>query len=259
MKKLVVANWKMNPATVAGAHDIVAAVSRQVAAMGSDAQQLDIVFCPPFVFLEDVAAMVGHDELADFSRLGAQDIAARDDGAQTGEVSGPQLAKLGVKFVIIGHSERRYKLGETDETVNTKLKSALRNGLIPIVCVGERTRDGDWQDGLTVQVAATLKGLTPGQVSQCIIAYEPVWAISTNPDAKPDTPAGAVLSLGLIREALADHFDVAQNTFLYGGSVTPENAQGFLERAEIGGVLVGGASVRPDDFFRILSVAAHIT
>jgi triosephosphate isomerase len=258
MKKLIVANWKMNPRTSAEAGDIVAKIDEHVRGMESGTQRLDIVFCPPFVFLEDVAAMLSEGVLADVARLGAQDIAARDDLAQTGEVSGPQLAKLGVRYVIAGHSDRRYKLGETDEMVNTKVRAALRNALVPIVCVGERTREGDWKDALAVQVAATLQGLTPGQVSQCVIAYEPVWAISTNPDAKPDTPAGAVVSMGLIREALADHFDVSHHAFLYGGSVTPANAQDFLERPEIGGILVGGASVRAEDFCAILSVAARI-
>ncbi len=257
MKKLVVANWKMNPRTLAEAQDIVAKIDEHVRGLGSGAQQLDVVVCPPFVFLEDVSSILGEGMLSGVAMLGAQDIAARDDAAQTGEVSGPQLAKLGVRYVIVGHSDRRYKLGESDEMVNAKLQAALRNGLVPIVCVGERSRDGAWQDALKAQVAATLRGLTPGQVSQCLIAYEPVWAISTSPDARPDTPAGAVLSMELIREALADHFDVAQHAFLYGGSVTPTNAQDFLERSEIGGVLVGGASVRPEDFCTILSITSR--
>ncbi len=258
MKKLIIANWKTAPSTLAEAQDIIAKVDEHIRGLGEGAQQLDLVFCPPFVFLEDVAAMLGEGVLADVARLGAQDIAARDDAAQTGEVSGPQLAKLGVRYVIVGHSDRRYKLNEDDEMVNEKLRAALRNGLVPIVCVGERTREGDWQDALKAQVVATLRGLTPGQISQCIIAYEPVWAISTNPDATPDTPAGAVRSMGLIREALADHFDVSHHAFLYGGSVTPANAADFLQRSEISGVLVGGASVRAEDFARILTIASEI-
>jgi triosephosphate isomerase len=103
-----------------------------------------------------------------------------------------------------------------------------------------------------------LKGLTEGQLSQCLIAYEPVWAISTNPDAKPDTPASAVQSMNFIRETIADQFNVSHPTFLYGGSVTPDNAQSFLERAEVSGVLIGGASVRADDFCRILSIASSL-
>jgi triosephosphate isomerase len=259
MKKFVVANWKMNPQTPAQAQDIVAKIDEHLRGLDAAAQNMDVVFCPPFVFIEEVAAMLGEGILADVARLGAQDIAATDDAAQTGEVSGPQLAKLGVRYVIVGHSERRYKLGESDETVNTKLKAALRNGLVPIVCVGERTRTGAWQDELAAQVVATLQGVTAGQIGQCIIAYEPVWAISTNPDAKPDTPASAVLSMGLIRDVLADHFNVAHNVFLYGGSVTPDNAGSFLERPEISGVLVGGASVRAEQFCTILSVASRIS
>jgi triosephosphate isomerase len=222
-----------------------------------DREMFSVVMCPPFVFLEDVARRLGDGVLAEAAVLGAQDIAARDDAAQTGEVSGPQLAQLGARYVIVGHSERRYKLGETDEMVNEKLKAALRNGLVPLVCIGERKRTGAWQDELALQIAETFRGLTPGQVGQCVIAYEPVWAISTNPDAQADTPASAVLSMNLIREALADQFNVSHHAFLYGGSVTPDNAEAFLSRHEISGVLIGGASVRADDFCAILSIAAQ--
>ncbi len=273
MKKLIVANWKMNPATLAEAQDIVAKIDEHVRGLGAGAQNLDVVFCPPFVFLEDVATMLGEGMLADVARLGAQDIAALDDSAQTGstslttsgEVSGPQLAKLVVRYVIVGHSDRRYKLGESDEIVNAKLQAALRNGLVPIVCVGERTRstgsgqacEGQWQDALKAQVVATLHGLTPGQVSQCIIAYEPVWAISTNPDAKPDTPSSAVESIVLIQQTLSSKLKAQSSKFLYGGSVTPANADDFLQRPEISGELVGGAYVRAEDFCAILSVATR--
>lgn len=261
-KKLIVANWKTLPKTLAEAQDIVAKIDEHIRGLGTATQKLDIIFCPPFVFLEDVAALLAEGVLADVARLGAQDIAARDDAAQAREVSGPQLAKLGVRYVIIGHSERRWKLGESEETINEKLKTTLRNGLIPIVCVGERIREGDWQDALKAQVVATLRGLTPGQVSQCIIAYEPVWAISTNPDAKPDTPSSAVESIQIIHASIFDNWKLEiENSpkALYGGSVTPANADDFLQRPEISGVLVGGASVRAEDFCAILSVAIHHT
>ncbi|MCC6405210.1 MAG: triose-phosphate isomerase [Candidatus Yanofskybacteria bacterium] len=253
MKKLVVANWKMLPASLAEAREILERIDGCL----RDGVDADLVVCPPFVFVEEVAQMLAEGALAEGASLGAQDIADRDEGALTGEVSGPQLVKLGVRFVLIGHSERRWKLGESDDVVNAKLRAALRAGLVPIVCLGERTRDGAWQEELAAQTAATFRGLTAGQVGQCLIAYEPVWAISTNPDAKPDTPAGAVQSMSHIRQTLADHFDVSHTTFLYGGSVTPANAKEFLERPEISGVLVGGASVHPEEFCRILMVATR--
>ena len=256
MKKLIIANWKMLPETLGQAEEILARTEECLRDLDRDA--FDVVFCPPFVFIEEVAKLLGEGALAETASLGAQDIATQDTGALTGEISGHQLTRLGVRYVIIGHSERRWKLGESDTTVNTKLAAALRSGLTPVVCLGERSRDGQWQQELAAQTAATLVGLTAGQVSKCLFAYEPVWAISTNPGAKPDTPASAVQSMALIRETIADRFDVSHPTFLYGGSVTPDNATAFLERSEVSGVLVGGASVRADDFCRILSVAAAL-
>jgi triosephosphate isomerase (TIM) len=256
MKKLIVANWKMLPETLGQAEELLEHTEERLHDLNHEA--FGLVVCPPFIFIEEVAKMIQEGAFADTTVLGAQDIATADTGAYTGEVSGTQLVRLGVRYVIIGHSERRWKLGESDEVTNTKLKVALRAGLTPIVCLGERTREGTWSDELTAQTSATLAGLTAGQVAQCIIAYEPVWAISTNPGAKSDTPASAVQSMGLIRETIADMFDVSHPTFLYGGSITPENASSFLERSEVSGVLVGGASVRADDFCRILSVAASI-
>jgi triosephosphate isomerase len=190
------------------------------------------------------------------AQIGAQDVALGEVSSQTGEISAGQLAKLGVRYVIVGHSDRRWKLGEDDATINSKIKTVLAEGLVPVVCLGERTRDGDWQGELSTQTLATFGGLTAAQVSACLIAYEPVWAISTTPGAKPDTPASAVRSMSVIRDVLADNFNVTTNTFLYGGSVSPDNAREFLERQEIKGILVGAASLRPDDFAKILSIAS---
>ncbi len=243
MKKLIIANWKMLPETPGQAEEILSRTND--ALLQLDETTFDMVICPPPVYRELVARLLGEGNLPEVAHMGAQDME-------------PDLAAAGVRYVIIGHSDRRWKAGDSDEVTNTKLKDALRDGLVPVVCLGERTREEGWQDGLIAQIGSTFAGMTPGQVSQCIIAYEPVWAISTNPGAKPDTPASAVQSMSLIREALADHFDVSAPTFLYGGSVTPANASEFLSRAEVSGVLVGGASVRPDDFCRILTIAAHL-
>jgi triosephosphate isomerase len=255
MKKLIVANWKMLPETLGQAEELLARTDEHVQALS--AEQFSLVVCPPFVFIEEVAQLLGSGSLVAHASLGAQDIAITESGALTGEVSGPQLARLGVRYVIIGHSERRWKLGESDEVTNMKLKAALRSGLIPIVCLGERVRSGDWHKELAEQTVATLTGLSEDEVSRCIVAYEPVWAISTNAGATPDTPASAVGSMNCIRETIADHFNVSKTTFLYGGSVTPHNVAQFLERPEVSGVLVGGASVRSDDFTAILTIAAQ--
>jgi len=257
MKKIVIANWKMNPASAAEAAELVARADDTIRGLPDDAAaRVDVVLCPPFVFLEDVAGLLRRGSSAGAVVLGAQDIALSDAGAQTGEVGGAQLESLGVRYVIIGHSERRWKLGEDDATVNAKLRTALTHGLTPVVCIGERTRNVGWQDALDAQVDATFRGLRSADVARCLIAYEPVWAISTNPGAAPDTPASAVGAMGLIRERIASAWE-ASVACLYGGSVTAGNAEEFLTRQEIAGVLVGGASVRPE-FADIMRTAASI-
>ncbi len=255
-KKLIVANWKMQPQSLAEAEGIVEAVDGYFSQTGEHSTTA-VVFCPPFVFLEEVAKLLGQSHLEHQAFLGAQDIAVSDDVAQTGEVSGPQLAKLGVRYVIVGHSERRWKLGESDEVVNEKLRDALRNELVPIVCVGERERGaGDrWRDELATQVRATFAGLSADDVGRCLVAYEPVWAISTTPGARPDTPDAAAASIQVIRDVLSRDFGVADAQALYGGSITDVNALEFLSNPAFAGVLVGGASVRKDEFVRILGAA----
>ncbi len=244
MKKLIVANWKMNPSSLGEARSIVEGMDECVRGLGEARERLDIVVCPPFNFAEEVANMLSMGELSSVAQLGAQDIAE-------------QLEKLGVRYVIAGHSDRRYKMGESDDVVNEKIRTILSRGMVPIVCVGEQTREGAWQDSLRAQVEATFRGMTGGQVAQCLIAYEPVWAISTTPGATPDSPASAVQSMALIRDVISDRFDASQATFLYGGSITSENIAEFLGRSEISGVLVGGASVRVDEFCSILSIVAR--
>jgi len=256
MKKLIIANWKMNPATPAEAAELVARTEERLQELGQTGDRLDVALCPPFVFLEDVAGLLRQGSTAGAVALGAQDIALSDAGAQTGEVGGAQLEALGVRYVIIGHSERRWKLGEDDATVNAKLRIVLAHGMVPVVCIGERTRDAGWQAALAAQVDATFRGLQAAQVARCLIAYEPVWAISTNPGATPDTPASAVAAMGLVRERIASAWE-ASVACLYGGSVTATNAADFLSRPEIAGVLVGGASVRPE-FADILRIAATL-
>lgn len=262
MKKLIIANWKMLPTSLAEAQEIVSAANEYFESAGEQIQT-GVVFCPPFVFIEEIGKMLSRSHLAHQAELGAQDIFWDDTGADTGEISGPQLAKLGVRYVIIGHSERRWKLGETDEIVNKKLKAALRNEMIPIVCIGERTRstssgqarDGNWKEKIAEQVHATFMGLSSDDIGKCIIAYEPVWAISTNPDSRPDTPDSAVESIKLIQRALSEKYKVKGEKFLYGGSITEHNAKDFLECPEFSGILVGGASVRKDEFVKILTDA----
>ncbi|MDP3696717.1 MAG: triose-phosphate isomerase [Candidatus Taylorbacteria bacterium] len=284
MKKLIIANWKNHPDTLAEAEDILDFTNNYLEAIEVKPHLNSLVFCPPFVFIEEVAKMLQMSHFKHDAFLGAQDIAAEDKTALTGlvegyrgsekvpvrspeslskpeiavEVSGPMLNKLGARYVIIGHSERRWKLGESDEVVNKKLKSALRNELIPIVCIGERVRDNNFKKFLEEQVKMTFEGLTADEVGKCIIAYEPVWAISTNLGARPDTPSSALESISHIRKILNTKYKIQDTLFLYGGSVNSKNAGDFLKEKEIDGVLIGGASVIKKEFVKILEIASRI-
>ena len=234
MKKIIVANWKMSPNTLAEAEELFRASS-------------GAIVCPPFVYIEELSKVKSE------AILGAQDIAFSDEPGQTGEVSGEMLRQLGVKYVIIGHSERRWKLGESDETVNRKLKLALAHELIPIVCIGEKSRDTGFEGFLQNQVKSTFAGLSADQVEKCLIAYEPVWAISTTPGARPDTPESALESVNIIKDVLVENLP-----FLYGGSVTSKNADDFLKQEWLNGVLVGGASLDKEEFSKILEIAPNV-
>lgn len=256
-KKLIVANWKNHPDTIIESEGILEFVNDYLETL-SDTKEFSLVFCPPFVFIEDMAKILGTSHLEHDAVLGAQDIAVDDKAALTGEVSGMMLAKLGVRYVIIGHSERRWKLGESDEVVNKKLKVALRDELIPIVCIGERSREGDFRKFLENQIASTFVGLNSDEVGKCIIAYEPVWAISTNPGARPDSPKSALESISIIKSFLATSYKLqAIPLFLYGGSVNSGNVKDFLKEKEIDGVLIGGASVNKEEFVRILKIVSN--
>ena len=211
------------------------------------------IVCPPFVYLEELSRLrkvAGQAKIKSVPELGAQDI-----------ISGEILRQFGVKYVIIGHSDRRWKLGEPGEIVNKKLKLALSNELMPIVCVGEKSRDGDFESFLENQVLATFAGLASGQIEKCLIAYEPVWAISTTPGARPDTPESALESIKIIKDTLIGNWKLEIGNSpkaLYGGSVTSANVRDFLVKNEISGVLVGGASLDKEEFKKIIEIASNV-
>lgn len=254
MKKYIVANWKMAPQTLAEAEDILDYIDEHLKSE-SENKERSLIICPPFVFLEDVSKMLRTSRLAQQAELGAQDIALTDSGAWTGEVSGPMLKRLGVKYVIVGHSERRWKMSESDETVNKKLKTILVNELTPIVCVGEKEKNSESQEFLKQQIENTFTGLSADEMGKCFIAYEPVWAISSNPEAHPDTPESALKSIKIIQEVLTVNCKLETRnlpSFLYGGSVTAKNVKDFLSVDQISGVLVGGASIEKEEFVQIL-------
>ncbi len=228
------------------ARALIAALRPLVA--GSSAE---VVVCIPFVCLPDVIKTVEGSNI----KVAAQNMHWEEKGAFTGEVSGRMLSELGVDYVIIGHSERRQYFAETDETVNKKVHAAFKYGLKPIVCIGEtlvQREQGVTADLVRYQLKIALLGLTVEQVKDVVIAYEPVWAIGTGRTA---TNEQANEVCAIIRETIGELYgkDVAELVRIqYGGSVTPENAAGLFSMPDIDGGLVGGASLKPDSFEKIV-------
>ncbi len=248
MKKLVIGNWKMNPPTFAQADKLVRA-----AAGSKNLGKVKVVLCPPFVWLTDLS----HKPAAGLE-FGAQDVFWEAQGAFTGEISPKMLKNSGVKYVIIGHSERR-QLGETDGMVNRKVKAALAAGLKVILCVGEsaeiRSKGmGAAKRAIAAQLKAGLAGVR-AEGGKLAVAYEPVWAIGTG---NPDDPAAAEEMAGFIRSILNSKFQIPNSKFpvLYGGSVTSGNTERFLSCKDIDGALVGGASLSAPEFKKIVALAA---
>jgi triosephosphate isomerase (TIM) len=244
---ILAANWKMNK-TIEETERFLAEFLPGVPDSGPD-----VVICPPFPSLK---AAVEHCAQTR-ARVAAQNMHESPDGAFTGEVSAPMLVELGVDGVILGHSERREHFGESDEALARKVPAALRAGLEPILCVGENEsqRDSDETEGiLTRQIEADLADVADDQLSEVVIAYEPIWAIGTGRTATPDQAQEAI---ALIRARIEARSAEAASAIriLYGGSVTPDNAAELLSEADVDGALVGGASLDPGDFAAIVSAA----
>lgn len=248
-KPLMAGNWKMNLNHL----EAIAHVQKLAFALtDADYERVEVVVLPPFTDLRGVQTLVDADKLR--IGYGAQDLSVHDSGAYTGEISGAMLAKLGCRYVLAGHSERRQYHGEDDETVNGKVKAALRHSITPIVCVGEGLpvrREGRHIAFTLDQVDGALKGLTADEAKKIVIAYEPVWAIGTGEVA---TPEDAQEVCGAIRERLAELYDdeVARTVrILYGGSVKANNIAGIIAQPDVDGALVGGASLDPVEFVKI--------
>lgn len=248
---IIAGNWKMNK-TVARAVALVKEMTPRLAAIPG----VEKVVCPPFMALSAAKEAIGNAEIG----LGAQNMYWEEKGAFTGEVSPVMLAEL-CQYVILGHSERRQHFGETDDSVNRKIVAAFAHGLTPIVCVGESLEQreaGQTEEWVTDQVQAALMGLPAGQVRRLVIAYEPIWAIGSGVPATAKD-ANAVIA-GTIRGALAEMYGdkVAQAVRVqYGGSVKPSNVAEFMARPGIDGALVGGASLKADDFVHIVRLTAE--
>ncbi|MDP3948431.1 MAG: triose-phosphate isomerase [bacterium] len=254
MKKLIVANWKMNPDRFSKAELLVNAVQKKAALE----KNVKIVLCLPYPWLTDIS----HKKYKGLN-FGAQNVFWENNGAYTGEVSPTMLKNSGVEYVIIGHSERR-RLGETDEIINKKIKATLKAGLKPILCVGEHLETR--KKGLAAaknfvkdQLNKDLKNLPTTNysllVTRLIVAYEPIWAISTNKNARPDKPEDSLEMIQFIKSILASKPYTLNPRVLYGGSVTSQNAKSFLQYKEIDGALVGGASLKAEEFNKITVIA----
>jgi len=243
---IIAGNWKMN-LTLSQAIELVDGIQYGLPFPG----EVDVVVAPPFLSLQGVAGHLKESYIG----VAAQNLYFEDQGAFTGECSGKQVKDAGADYVIIGHSERRQYFGETDEMVNKKIKAALRNELVPIVCVGETLAERERNEVAAVigrQLAVGLLDLTAGEVSRLIIAYEPVWAIGTGKTAAPDQVEEVHR---LIRFSLSMKFNGQAGEavrILYGGSVNPDNSKELLALPNVDGALVGGASLKAPDFIEII-------
>ncbi|NUQ64390.1 MAG: triose-phosphate isomerase [Pirellulales bacterium] len=248
-RPFIAGNWKMNldrAAAIALAEGLVKHSEGKVG--------VDLAVCPPSVYLDAVGRVIAGSKIA----LGAQNVYHEANGAYTGEISVAMLQDLGCKYVILGHSERRHVLGETDAAINKKVHAALKGGLVPIVCVGELLEEREASKTLEVirrQFDGSLAGVSEAQMKTLVIAYEPVWAIGTGKVATPAQAEEVHLDL---RKILQERYNkgVAEAVRIqYGGSVKPDNAAELLAQPDIDGALVGGASLKVDQFLGIAAGA----
>ncbi|MEJ7691178.1 MAG: triose-phosphate isomerase [Nocardioidaceae bacterium] len=245
---LMAGNWKAN----LNHHEAVVLVQKLAWILSDkkhDYDRVEVVVCPPYTDLRSVQTLVDGDRLK--IRYGAQDVSVHDDGAYTGEITTGMLTKLGCSYVVVGHSERRQHHHEDDVLVNAKAHKALDAGLIPIVCVGEglETRTaGDQVPFVVSQVDGSLAGFTAEQVSGLVLAYEPVWAIGTGEVASPEDAQEVCTAVRARIGEVHGHEAAAAVRILYGGSVTAANVAALMQEADVDGCLVGGASLRADEF-----------
>lgn len=252
----IAGNWKMN-LDHQQAIALVQKLAWSLKDAGHDYKDAEVAVFPPFTDLRTVQTLLDADKFE--IELGAQDLSKFDSGAYTGEISGAFLKKLDVKYVLIGHSERRQYHQENDEVVKAKTAAAFRHGITPVICVGETLEELETQGASAVPVAQTLAALAGHEkLDEFVIAYEPVWAIGTG---KVATPEEAAMVCGKIREAIAEAHGqeiAAATRILYGGSVKAANVAGFLRSPEVDGVLVGGASLDAEEFSGIARFQKHI-
>jgi triosephosphate isomerase len=248
-RKLIAGNWKMNTDSAAAV-----ALARGVADRAGDFSRLDLLVCPPATYLITVREAISGSPVA----LGAQNMYHEANGAFTGEISAAMLLDAGCRYVILGHSERRHILGETDADVNRKTLAALAAGLTPIVCVGEllaERESGRTASVISSQFHGSLANVSPEQIERVVIAYEPVWAIGTGKVATPDEAEAVHDDLRTLLRERYNSRSAENVRILYGGSVKASNAGQLLSQPNIDGALVGGASLKVDEFLGIAAAA----
>ncbi|MFA6407736.1 MAG: triose-phosphate isomerase [Candidatus Paceibacterota bacterium] len=247
MNKLIVANWKMNPVSLL-----------EAVALAKESDKAGVVIAPPFVFLQAVKEVLVHAALA------AQDVFFENapvGGAYTGEVSANMLKLVGAKYVIVGHSERRAYILETDEMVGRKVEAVVTSDLTPILCVGEGSitrKEGMEQAKQFVanQLFINLQFFKRSAKSACVIAYEPLWAIGTGEN---DSPLNAAEMSRHIKQIIREQFNILNSLVLYGGSVNGKNIEAFAHESDIDGFLIGGASLHPEEFKKIIEIVSNIS
>jgi triosephosphate isomerase len=255
MKSIIVANWKMNPQDLNEAKKLFNSVKNWIKRNSDILQNVRIIICPPFVYLSNIASSNFQHQTSNIS-LGAQDLFWEEKGAFTGEISPRMLKNLGVEYVIVGHSERRKILGETDEMINKKLKAAIRAKLKPILCIGETTEErkkGKTFKILKSQLIKALNHLATQSLGHLILAYEPVWAIGTGNPCKPEDAKEVLTFLKNFTQPL--FHSATQPLILYGGSVNSKIAKDYI-KVGFDGLLVGGASLDPKEFIEIIKSVA---
>lgn len=250
-KPFIAGNWKMHK-TISEAVSLVGSLKDLV----SDIENVEIGVCPPAIDLQAVSEKVKNSNI----KVGAQNMHWEDEGAFTGDISPVMVKELGLDYIIIGHSERREYYNETDKEVNKKVHAAFEHGLKPIICVGESLKErkaDETRDKVKKQIKAALQDLNQKQVSQTVIAYEPIWAIGTGESA---TAKQANEVISFIRDVIKeDYLDAAEDVRIqYGGSVKPHNIEEFMNESDIDGALVGGASLKAKSFAEIIKKTAQM-
>ncbi|GHG40740.1 triosephosphate isomerase [Sinomonas cellulolyticus] len=256
---LIAGNWKMNMD-----HVQAITLTQKLAWTLDDAKhdfgRVEVAVFPPFTDLRGVQTLVAGDDLK--LVYGGQDLSQFDSGAYTGDISGAFLAKLGCRYVLVGHSERRTIHGETDETLNAKTKAAFRHGLTPVLCVGEGLevrQAGTHVEHTLGQLRSDVAGLTAEQAAELVVAYEPVWAIGTGEVAGPEDAQEMCAALRAELASLFGDEAASATRLLYGGSVKASNAAAILAEKDVDGVLVGGASLDAGEFASIVRFESHAT